>query len=99
MNAEACADPGQRVSLLVEVDSVVDLLTVESAAAQGRATAVQVLGDGGAVDPQPGLKVVPADPCPVVIHQRRHIGGRESGNSGPETTDSTNVIAGRDIGR
>jgi type IV secretory pathway VirJ component len=92
VNAQAVADPDQRQAALVEADGMVDLVVAESALAHTDAVAVQVLGDGGAVDPEPGREFVDAGPGSVGVHQLRDLGRWEGRNGHPLSTDCTQLV-------
>lgn len=93
VGAQACTDPGQGAALLVEADGLVDLPVIQSLAAYGHTVAVQVVGDGGAVDPEPGGQVFHGGPGPVAAHQLGDGGQWEGYDGCPLTTDGTGLIA------
>jgi hypothetical protein len=92
VNVQTGANPDQRETLLVEVDGVVDLVIVKPAAPDGHAVAVQVLGDGGAVDPEPRCQFVDRGPCPVLVYQFGDSGCREGWDGCPLSTDGTGLV-------
>lgn len=92
MHAQLSAGPGRGMAALIEADGMVDVPVIESAGSHWHAAAVQMLGNGGAVDPEPGREVLDAGPGPVAIHQRRDLGSREGDDDGPRSTDSGAMI-------